>query len=292
MDSSEDIDYRNQAKAVDPNHIAAIDDILRGVQEGRLSKYTSHPEWNNAYATMTLLRENNPPRNLYDFIHTPMSHRIVAFLREENEAAYDKLLTLRQRIEAELHREDNPESFQPYQSDDSIDSTTEVIKKIPMRENAHSTRPPTRPPLMAHFSIDAGHFTPVYDSMKRTLAYRTLSPSSKLVLLDMLRVYNREWGKDSVAATNDGFNYTFSHCDEDVGKSTFDEAIAEIVERKFFRQRYIEYSGKPKRFIPAEGWKSWTPDETTSRQLTRKVESKKSSIRRNHVFTKHTIEIQ
>lgn len=105
--------------------------------------------------------------------------------------------------------------------------------------------------------------TMIHDDIKNSSAYKALSYVARLTLFDMFRMYkdkcfDKKYGVDKVF--KDGFQYTVECNKDGLDKTTFHEAINEIVEKRFFRVNVQSVKGGIlKRYIPTNEWK-WYRD--------------------------------
>ncbi len=121
---------------------------------------------------------------------------------------------------------------------------------------------------------------PICDSLKRSIAYRTLTSTEKLILLDMIRVLHRELTMSEKGIEGHenpfeyGFMYSFAVCEEDVAPSTFHLSTNILVEKGFFRVVFVPNSGLPKIYHPIKKWLSYEPTEKENSSL-KNIERKK-----------------
>lgn len=132
-------------------------------------------------------------------------------------------------------------------------------------------------------TFGSGSFIVLYEDMLSALAFRVLSPTEKLVLVDMLRIY-RKASKGDTGVVLGGFNYTWSHCKTDVSERAFYKSRRRIVELGFFKVLGEDQAGRlgeSHRFSTSELWKK---DERVTAEQRRKLmksdEAKKAKLKR------------
>lgn len=133
-----------------------------------------------------------------------------------------------------------------------------------------------------HF-FGQGRNTPVYDELCESPAYRVLTPSERIVLVDFLRTYSRASSWDSEPVP-DGFNFSFAHCKEVVSEKWFYSAIKRILAVGFFDCPPEIQEGKPmapRRFVPSRRWAKYKPSATEAKQLARFENGKRKRLDRH-----------
>ena len=104
-----------------------------------------------------------------------------------------------------------------------------------------------------------GPFTLITDEVRSSVAYLSLTPIARLVLIDMIGHYNLVSKHDSERLPN-GFQYVYQVCKEPVSHNAFYKAVNEIVDRGFFRRPLnIQPSAiaRPTRYVPSPEWRQW-----------------------------------
>jgi hypothetical protein len=144
-------------------------------------------------------------------------------------------------------------------------------------------KPDKAPDPFHYYSGGTTSFVPVFEGLKRALAYRTLNHTHKLVLLDMLGKFNRTAHTNQAGLFTDGMPYTYSVCDEDVSECAFKNALKAIVSHGFFRVKpgYCPESGQPKHYIPSTAWTNYRPTQAELGRLKKRVSSKERRIESN-----------
>jgi len=122
-------------------------------------------------------------------------------------------------------------------------------------------------PSYGFFSTNGGHYTPIFDSLLKSKAYKVLSFPERLVLMDMLRVYNACCGlKSQNVVHKEGFVYSYSMCFQyGITKNLFDSSRDRINEVGFFRGRK-QYKTEDLVF-PSDAWKKYIPTEKEEKIL-------------------------
>lgn len=133
------------------------------------------------------------------------------------------------------------------------------------------------------YSYGQGAFTLLYDELRSKLAYQDLSPTHRLVLLDMLRVYGRASNGDTVGVSS-GFIYTYSHCQEVVSRNEFYRAIRRILEVGFFDappEKQELRAAAPRRFLPSNRWQKYEPAREQASKLRKRKAKKETRLARD-----------
>lgn len=130
-----------------------------------------------------------------------------------------------------------------------------------------------------------GHGRGVYltDEIRQSAAYRVLSPTEKLVLMDFIRKYYRASSGDKTDIRGAGFAYTFQDTLETVDAKTFYRARGRICAVGFFiRDDSLKrlQAGAVDVFIPSEGWRTFTPDTEAARRMESQAARKVDYIER------------
>lgn len=114
-----------------------------------------------------------------------------------------------------------------------------------------------------------GWFTPIYQELKVTDAYRVLTPSERLILEDLIRVYLKtsNLGKEHLES---GFEYTWSVCLENVWEDTLGRAKRRLLEVGFIDappEIQSERPGAPTRYQPSSSWRKYKPSADEANKI-------------------------
>lgn len=129
-------------------------------------------------------------------------------------------------------------------------------------------------------TFGSGGFLRLYWNVLDSVAYRVLTPSQRLVLIDMLREY---FGASSFDTDRipDGFTYTYGQCTVDITDKTFYSAIRRIRKVGFF-DRPIEIQehrpAAPNRYVPSAAWEKYRPSDIERQKLNEFTVRKKKAI--------------
>lgn len=131
------------------------------------------------------------------------------------------------------------------------------------------------------FSAGQKYYTPIFEDIRKTAAYRTLTPNQKVILLDMMRQYHRASAFDTESIDKTGFQYTYGHCMEVVSDTAFYDAIKAILRRGWFECPPIMQEPRPaapRRYIPSQKWRQYEPTELEGKSLVEKEEGKRAKL--------------
>lgn len=134
---------------------------------------------------------------------------------------------------------------------------------------------------LGYYGEGAG-WTPIHDELKACDAYRILSATERLVLLAWIRVYHKASGAD-MTELEDGFEYVWAVCDEDVSEGAFYRARKRICLLGFFEQPPDIQSlrpGAPARFTPSREWLRYRATGEEAKAIARHNKTKKDRLRR------------
>lgn len=139
----------------------------------------------------------------------------------------------------------------------------------------------TRSRAARHFG--SSPFTLVSDELRKSLAYKCLTPTARLVLIDMIGKYHLASQCDKEALGPLGFQYVFLRCSEPVSKNSFYEAVKQIVEHGFFAcppEIQPLSVARPARYLPSTAWRTWSnPD--AEKKLRQREQRKENGIKRD-----------
>lgn len=125
-------------------------------------------------------------------------------------------------------------------------------------------------------------FTLLSDELRESIAYKSLRPVARLVLLDMIGFAYKvsDGSKDTLA---EGFKYTFAVCRERCSENAFDEARKAFVERGFFEcplQLQPLSVARPAVYVPSTKWREWR-DPVAEKAIARREAAKREGIKRD-----------
>lgn len=125
-------------------------------------------------------------------------------------------------------------------------------------------------------------FALISDELRESLAYKSLTHATKLVLFDLIGfAYKKSDGsKDSL---KEGFEYTFAVCREVCSEGTFDDARKMLIERGFIEcppklQPLIV--ARPAVYVPSTKWREWR-DPVAEKAIARREAAKRAGIKRD-----------
>ena len=129
----------------------------------------------------------------------------------------------------------------------------------------------------------AAHGVFINGELRESVAYRTLTPAARLVLIDWLGRYMQKSKGDTESLCKAGITYSFSDCKENVSHKTFKTARAEIVAKGFF-----EYSpklqtlipGSRRLFTPSTAWRRYVPSPSEQKALETAARGRKEALER------------
>lgn len=104
-----------------------------------------------------------------------------------------------------------------------------------------------------------GKFVAVSTELRTSLAYQSLSHTSRLVLMDMLFAYGRVSRGDTMRL-DAGFRYSFSMCNEKISRATFYRSIKELKSHGFFEEPLrlqSQVPGGPSVYAPSKDWRKF-----------------------------------
>ena len=131
------------------------------------------------------------------------------------------------------------------------------------------------------FFGSVGSFTQLYNELKESQAYRVLTPTERLILIDMIRVYGKASAGD-YETLSEGIEYTWSVCLEIVAEATFHRARKRICDIGFFESPLDIQSlrpGAPTRFMPSRKWAKCVATQSDANRLAKHNKAKKKRIR-------------
>lgn len=139
--------------------------------------------------------------------------------------------------------------------------------------------------------MSEGRFLCLSRAMRETEAYRTLSPTSKLLLIDILDVINEiGYGKNYQNLIDKGFNFTISHTTLDINERTFYRSINDICKRGWITKTSLKNKFGSTVFKVSSNWKTYkdrmNEDETKKLEnssqyritLSKRNENKKKNL--------------
>lgn len=120
-------------------------------------------------------------------------------------------------------------------------------------------------------------------SIRDGIAWRCLSPNGKVLLLEMIDVYNSKshWGKRAADVLRDGFEFVWGDCREVMAQHTFHAAREDVVAHGFFSTPLEHQRGTPMIFKPSAAWRAYKPTDAETQRLERATTSKTKQIRRH-----------
>ena len=131
------------------------------------------------------------------------------------------------------------------------------------------------------------------DEMRQSAAYRILSPTEKLVLMDFIRKYYRASSGDKTDIRSAGFAFTYQDTLELIDSKTFYRARARICAAGFFKRddslKQLK-AGAVDVFIPSDGWRTFTPDKEAARRIESQQARKAAYIKRGKERTRDYIQ--
>jgi hypothetical protein len=128
----------------------------------------------------------------------------------------------------------------------------------------------------------SGAFALVSDELRKSIAYRSLTPLARNILVDLIALV----GKITNGGTRplpDGFAYTWAVCLEPCSENAFHTARQELVARGFLTtpaELQPTTTACPTRFMPSTHWQTWTDPEAEAR-LKKKAAGKDAKLRRD-----------
>ena len=126
-------------------------------------------------------------------------------------------------------------------------------------------------------------FTLLSDEVKKSVAYRTLTPVARLVVIDMIGKYHLASKGDKVPIMSVGFEYVFERCTEPVSYNGFYLAITAICEHGFFETPPELQSltvAQPAVYVPSRKWKTWH-EPLAIAKLARREQKKRGRVHRD-----------
>ena len=123
---------------------------------------------------------------------------------------------------------------------------------------------------------------PIYSELKESDAYRVLTPTERLVLLDMLRLYNKASAGDK-EYPDGGFNYVWQVCLENVSENYFYSARTRLCDLGFFDhppEIQEMRPAAPTRFLPSREWSKYEATASEAKTLAKRNSEKKDRIRK------------
>lgn len=137
-----------------------------------------------------------------------------------------------------------------------------------------------------------GGFVMVSDELRQSTAYRALTPTQRLVLIDMLRLYMRlsDFDKETLP---DGFSYAFTNCHELLDERTFYDGRKRLVDVGFLERRddlKRLTPGAPDVFSPSRRWTKYQPSDAEMARLAALEQRKQTSITRGQARKRRFME--
>lgn len=132
-----------------------------------------------------------------------------------------------------------------------------------MNPKRHQKRP--------YWTFGEGAFVMVCEELKKSVAYKVLTSTQRLILLDMIRVYAKASGSGK-HRIDGGFPYTFSICTENVCETSFQKGVREILKRGFFDAPATLQDDRPasaKRYVQSRKWEDYKPAKEELQKLNR-----------------------
>jgi len=137
------------------------------------------------------------------------------------------------------------------------------------------------PPVRCTFSGGVKYYTPIFEDIRATEAYRTLTPIQKCILFDMFRQYHRASCFDTENIQNTGFMYTHGHCQEDVSDTSFYDSVKAILKRGWFEVPPMLQElrpAAPKRYVPSKKWCQYEPTDSEKSRMIEREEKKRAKL--------------
>lgn len=131
------------------------------------------------------------------------------------------------------------------------------------------------------------------DEMRQSAAYRILSPTEKLVLMDFIRKHYRISSGDKTDIRSAGFAFTIADTLEAVDSKTFYRARTRICAAGFFTRDDSLKQIKPGAvdvFIPSGDWRTFSPDTGTAARMESKAARKAEYIERGKMRKRQFIQ--
>lgn len=150
------------------------------------------------------------------------------------------------------------------------------------RTNSRGKKPLDR--RFGHFWRDEP-FTALGKTLRDSNAYRTLSATEKLVLVDWMRVFDSASWNDKDDLRKKGFCYTYSLCELDIPDRTFRRSKKPILVRKFFECPPLLQSGRPGDpywFLPSRDWREYEPTAAEQEKIKQWDKRKLRTLDRDH----------
>ena len=134
----------------------------------------------------------------------------------------------------------------------------------------------------------AHHCVLINNELRESDAYKTLTPSARLVLIDWIGRYNAKSKLDTINIKGTGFTYAYADCTEAVNESTYKAARKAIVAKGFFECPPSMQTLKPGSrhiFIPSTKWRSYKPTVVEAKVIATGNKSRKKALQRWNCFT-------
>ena len=115
-------------------------------------------------------------------------------------------------------------------------------------------------------------------------AYRALSATQRLILIDMIYRYNAKSGGDTANIRDIGFTYCYNDCSEIVDALTFRRARQELVAKGFFTLAHDLKGLKPgglNVYRPSTDWKRYKLTETETARIAKATRRRKDTLARD-----------
>jgi len=133
----------------------------------------------------------------------------------------------------------------------------------------------------------ANHCVLINNELREADAYKALTPSARLVLIDWVARYNSKSKCDTISIKGAGFSYAFSDCLESVNESTFKAARQAILAKGFFECPEGMQTLKPgsrRIYTPSTKWRTYAPTPAEAKAIATANTSKKKALQRWNRF--------
>jgi len=131
------------------------------------------------------------------------------------------------------------------------------------------------------FFLKAESYSQFPDDVLHSIGYRTLTPAARLICRDMIRVFFINYHRSAETVMQNGFNFTFNHCEESVSYDTWRQSIKNILQHGFFHSVHDKRAGVPKVYYPSKAWITYKPTKKELDSLASKVASNQKRGRRD-----------
>lgn len=129
----------------------------------------------------------------------------------------------------------------------------------------------------------AAHGVFINGELRESVAYKTLTPAARLVLIDWLGRYMQRSKGDTESLRENGLSYSFSDCKENVSHKTFKTARAEIVQKGFFEcppKLQTILPGSRRLYTPSTAWRQYVPSPSEQKALGTAARGRKEALER------------